>query len=312
MTDNMREVETRYWKTDLETRGGGARRIGGLGVPYNRHSKLLPTGFVEIVETRALAKTLGDHANVVCRMEHHPEWLLATVESGSLRLTNDEQRGLFYEADLPNTTAGNDCYELVKTGRMAYSSMGFVCYQDEFTRNGGLLVRHLVSIQLGEVSPVSVPAYADTSTAIRSLAGQLGEDPDEVMALAQSGELRSLFTRTDQFVSATPGVEPATLETRDSGEPQGDQIGLSSSPDPALMEALAKNRYDAFNMNREGRIALDKAREKYEQRAAAMELDERRQRLIDREFLRLPDLRSLDGRAYYAEPLHACERVALD
>ena len=43
-----------------------------------------------------MAKTLGDNLNVVCRMEHHPEWLLATTESGSLRLT-DEQRGLSYE-----------------------------------------------------------------------------------------------------------------------------------------------------------------------------------------------------------------------
>src|SRR4051794_4769922 len=118
---SIRETELRYWRSDLETRSvGTTRRIGGLGVPYGQRSHLLPGGFIEVVENRALAKTLGDKVNVVSRMEHHPEWLLGDVESGTLRLTNEE-RGLLYEVDLPNTGAGNDCYELVRTGRMRHS-----------------------------------------------------------------------------------------------------------------------------------------------------------------------------------------------
>jgi HK97 family phage prohead protease len=193
-TGQQRDAETRYWPTHLEARGAGEiRRIGGIGVPYGKRSRLLPGGFYEIVESRALRKTLGDNLSVVCRMEHHPEWLLATTDSGSLRLA-DEERGLAYEADLPDTTAGRDCYELVRTGRMAHSSMGFVCFDDEFRHDGSALIRHLVSVKLTEISPVSQPAYFDTSTAIRSLAGQVGEDPAEVAALAAAGELRALFS----------------------------------------------------------------------------------------------------------------------
>ena len=154
------EQEVRYWPTHLEARSEGAiRRIGGLGVPYNKRSRLLPGGFFEVVEPRAMAKTLGDKLNVVSRMEHHPEWLLATTDSGTLRITG-EARGLSYEADLPDTTAGRDCYELVRTGRMPYSSVGFQAFKDEFRRDGSALVRHLVSIRLSEVSPVSQPAYS--------------------------------------------------------------------------------------------------------------------------------------------------------
>lgn len=188
-----------------------------MGVPYGQRSHLLPGGFVEVVEQRALAKTLGDKINVVSRMEHHPEWLLGDVDSGTLRLTN-EARGLFYECDLPDTTAGRDCYELVRTGRIRYRSMGFQSFQDEFRRDGSLLVRTLVSIRLTEVSPTALPAYADTSTAIRSLASQVGEDPADVEALAAQGELRSLFTRTDRQVTAPPTVLPGEYRSEPSSD----------------------------------------------------------------------------------------------
>jgi Caudovirus prohead serine protease len=103
------DEELRYWPTRLETRSDGPmRRIFGLGVPYGTRSRLLPGGFYEIVEPRSMAKTLSDKLDVVCRMEHYPEWLLATTDSGSLRLTDDPAVGLSYEADLPDTGAGRD------------------------------------------------------------------------------------------------------------------------------------------------------------------------------------------------------------
>lgn len=136
---------------------------------------------------------------------------LATTESGTLRL-NDTPDGLHYEADLPNTSAGHDAYELVKTGRVSHSSMGFIAMQDEFRREGTTLVRHLLNVRLTHISPCAQPAYFDTSVAIRSLAGQPGEGPDDVAVLAARGELRSLMMRTDQQVAAPPTVVPS--ETR--------------------------------------------------------------------------------------------------
>jgi hypothetical protein len=103
--------------------------------------------------------------------------------------------------------------------------MGFQAFEDEFRCEGLVLVRHLVSIRLSEVSPVSQPAYFDTTTAIRSVAGQVGEDPEEVAALAARGELGALFTRPDLAGAAPPTVQPGVTEHR-SGEPSSGSIEL--------------------------------------------------------------------------------------
>ena len=54
-----------------------------------------------------------------------------------MRLRNDRKVGVDYEVDLPDTTAGNDTYELTKRGDVRSASMGFTAYHDEFTHEGG-------------------------------------------------------------------------------------------------------------------------------------------------------------------------------
>jgi HK97 family phage prohead protease len=154
--------------------------------------------------------------------KHHPEWLLATTDSGSLRLTDDPAVGLSYEADLPDTGAGRDCYELVRSGRIRHSSMAFIAIHDEFRSQGSTLVRHLTDIRLTEVSPVAQPGYLQTSAAVRSLARQIGEDPEDVAALAAEGELRSLFHRTDHHVAAPVTVEPGVPMPADVAQHSAD------------------------------------------------------------------------------------------
>lgn len=209
------DEEFRYWPAALEASSAGTlHRIGGLGVPYATRSRLLPGGFYEIVEPRSMAKTLGDKLDVVCRMEHHPEWLLATTESGSLRLTDDPAVGLSYEADLPGTGAGRDCYELVRSGRIRHSSMAFMAVHDEFRSQGATLVRHLTDIRLMEVSPVAQPGYLETSAAVRSLARQIGEDPEDIERLAAAGELRSLISDGGQPTVIDMAPTPLTVAQR--------------------------------------------------------------------------------------------------
>jgi hypothetical protein len=98
------------------------------------------------------------------------------------------------------------------------------------------------------VSPTAVPAYGPdaTSVGIRHLAAQFGEDPLDVLELARQGELRSLFVRGDQQVSATPTVEPGhrvptplEVAQRSHVEPQGNTDG---GADPAVYLSLLAER----------------------------------------------------------------------
>jgi uncharacterized protein len=221
MTTRQREEEIRCWRTELETRSSGTlRRIGGIGVPYEKRSRLLPGGFYEIVEKRALAKTLADRSNIVSRLEHHPEWLLGTTDSGTMRVKGMPE-GVDFEVDLPQTTAGNDTYELHKRGDLRYASMGFQSFEGEFRREGSVVVRHLISIRLQEISPTATPAYWDTASALRSLSSQVGEDPEDIERLAAQGELRSLFPpRQPVHIDMAP--TPLDVVEARSAEPSSD------------------------------------------------------------------------------------------
>jgi hypothetical protein len=87
-----------------------------------------------------------------------------------LRLTEDD-RGLYVEADLPNTSLGRDVRELVSAGIVDSMSFGFTVAKggDEWSADGS--TRTLTKVVLREVSIVSFPAYSATagSTAVRGL-----------------------------------------------------------------------------------------------------------------------------------------------
>jgi phage head maturation protease len=90
--------------------------------------------------------------------------------------------------------------ELVQRGDVRKSSFAFRVPKDGEDwglSDQGYPMRHLLTGQLVDVAPVNVPAYLDTSAALRSLAVRMEADVEEVRSLAQQNELRKFFVRTD-------------------------------------------------------------------------------------------------------------------
>jgi HK97 family phage prohead protease len=196
---SMIAVERRFTTMTVEYRTppGEQARIGGYAAMFTKVSQNLG-GFVEVVERSFFNKSRGDGwPDVLCRYNHDDNMLLGTTGAGTLRLSLDDT-GLDYNVTPPQSRA--DVVELVQRGDVRKSSFAFrvpTGGEDWGLSDQGYPMRHLVTGQLVDVAPVNVPAYLDTSAALRSLAVKMDADVEEVRSLADANDLRRFFTRTD-------------------------------------------------------------------------------------------------------------------
>ncbi len=112
----------------------------------------------------------ADISDVRALFNHDPNLLLARTKSGTLKLDVD-QKGLSYEFDAPNTTAGNDLLEMLRRGDVSQSSFAFTIKKEAWIEEKGMKrpKRRILEIdRLYDVSPVTYPAYLDTTAAKRS------------------------------------------------------------------------------------------------------------------------------------------------
>jgi HK97 family phage prohead protease len=196
----MTESERRFTPGQVEVRATDPekRTVGGYAAKFNRLSQNLG-GFVEQIAPSAFNRARGnDWPDVQARYNHDDNMLLGTTTARTLRLSVDDT-GLLYDVDLPR--ARDDVYELVTRGDVSKSSFAFRVIGDDGEEWGltdqNFPRRTLLSVDLHDVAPVNAPAYLDTSTAIRSLARHMDADVAEVRKLADEGELRKFFMRTD-------------------------------------------------------------------------------------------------------------------
>ena len=210
---SMTAVERRFTTMTVELRtppGEQHNRIGGYAAMFNRTSQNLG-GFVEVVERSFFNKSRGDGwPEVMCRYNHDDNMLLGTTGAGTLRLNLDDT-GLDYQVDPPQSRA--DVLELVQRGDIRKSSFAFRVPsggEEWGLSEQGYPMRHLVTGQLVDVAPVNVPAYLDTTAALRSLAVKMEAPEDEVRSLAQQNDLRRFFVRTDKTGAPAP-VKPKLL-----------------------------------------------------------------------------------------------------
>lgn len=194
-----------------ESRDGSARRIGGYACKFNVYSRDLGH-FVEQCDPAIFNKSRGDGwPDVICRFNHEDSQLLGTVAGRTLDLGMDRD-GLLYDVEPPPSL--RHIVELVERGDVRKSSFAFRCIEDEWgLTSEGSPLRTVHSAQLVDVAPVVTPAYADTTAGLRSLAGHVGADLEEVRSLAEAHELRRFFVRTDRgsgpVTPARPALHPA-------------------------------------------------------------------------------------------------------
>lgn len=147
---------------DVEVRElDGAPVIRGYAAVFNRMSQ--PLGqFVEQIAPGAFRDTVNEDVRAL--WQHDTSRVLGRTKNGSLKLWEDE-RGLGFELTPPDTQDGRDALTLIQRGDVDQMSFGFTVPQggDSWKTGDGMPVRTLNTVRLIEVSPVTFPAYLDTS-----------------------------------------------------------------------------------------------------------------------------------------------------
>ena len=186
-------------KEEKDDKGPGT--IEGYGAVF--HSETDPgteyelwsePGFraVERIARGCFSRALDEQDDARATFNHDDNLLLGRSSAGTLRMEEDET-GLRYENDLPDTTVGRDVAELVSRGDVNGSSFGFVAEREMWEESdngpdGRVAVRTLQSVRLLDVGPVTYPAYTSASVGSRSVSSP-------VRAVGSVDEARESYRR---------------------------------------------------------------------------------------------------------------------
>lgn len=212
-----------------------ASRISGYAAVFNEDSYDLG-GFKERLAPGAFKRVLNRGDNVLGLFNHSLDHLLATRDSGTLRLEEDEV-GLRYEFDLdPSDPDHQRVIAKVKRGDLKGSSFAFRTTPDtdEWTTGEGdypMRIVHDVAA-LRDVGPVTAPAYGATENvgkklALRSLADLVDKPVEE---LVEASALRDFLLSVRG--QETPDV--AADDTSKNDVPSTDErVQLPAAPPSA-------------------------------------------------------------------------------
>lgn len=163
--------------------------IRGYAAVYNSDSEWMG-GFYEQIAKGAFDDVMDNDTRAY--FNHDENLLLGRVSSGTLRLSSDE-RGLYYEVDLPNTSYAKDLVELMKRGDVNQSSFAFLIESDRWEERDGKTYRIIEKVsRLLDVSPVAQPAYPDSTSELMMRKDTPESEGAEVEAKAEVEEMSDI------------------------------------------------------------------------------------------------------------------------
>ena len=156
------DIERRDYDLEgIEVRDtGNGSTIRGMAIPFNRNSGDLG-GFIERIEPGSVSVEGSD----VVMLWQHDSTDPITRQSTGLEL-EVRKSGVWFEAQASDFTPRQ--LDLLQRGVVKQMSFGFITIEDEWEQESKPVRRTLKEIELREISPVTWPAYKQTSVAVRS------------------------------------------------------------------------------------------------------------------------------------------------
>jgi HK97 family phage prohead protease len=217
----LSKIETRVFTNEFEVREDAAgMRLTGYAARFNEPSEPLP--FIERIAPGAFKRSLKSRNDIKLLWNHDSSMVLGSTRAGTLKLMEDE-RGLYVDAILPDTTYGRDAKVSIQRGDVTGFSFGFTVPAGGDSWNSDGNERTLKSVRLLEVSTgVAFPAYPSTNgtAQVRGLdkvAQRTGIDADALAdALLKiedgqeiTGEEKDMLSRV---ISDLAPTEPAEIK----------------------------------------------------------------------------------------------------
>jgi uncharacterized protein len=211
--------EMRTVDVDVESIDTRGRTLHGYAAVYNVESEDLG-GFRERIAPGAFSGVLG--SDVRALLNHDPSQVLGRTRSGTLRLF-DEQRGLRFEVDLPDSPLGENVREAVRRRDIDGASFRFKVGRDSWSGE----LRTIESVeQLKDVTVATFGAYPAASVELRTRPAQAEEE-------TMSAE-------------AQPAAEPVNQQTEERAEQPSPQPAGSLRVEERADGAAASGLWDEF------------------------------------------------------------------
>lgn len=219
MLPERRAISNDLAKIEIEEKAAGLAGIRGYAAVYYDGTPATEFQIGKISERimpGTFSRAMKQGQDVVCLFNHNENFLLGRRSAKTLRLYEDD-RGLRYSVDTPNTSYGRDVVEMISRGDMKGSSFAFGvngANGENWRSEGDTMIREIRDVDLFDVSCVVSPAYSGTSLSLRSLQdwaearNLTGDDLQKLMDQAAACGLSAEIDR-----EATPGPAGADSES---------------------------------------------------------------------------------------------------
>jgi HK97 family phage prohead protease len=236
MKKELRYMPFEEW--ELREEANKPPKLVGYASVFNQEAIIFGM-WREKVAQGAFKKTIKE-SDIRALWNHNTDLVLGRNKSGTLSLAEDD-RGLTVEIIPPDTQAGRDALTSIKRGDVSQMSIAFQIIKQEWLTpedKKELPLRTIREMKLYEVSPVTFPAFEQTSISARSAFEPDAEnDPrDEALRLALAAD-HGLELTTEQrkiIAAAVELYQPYLLEPEPDPNDPDHHSRASEEPEPDL------------------------------------------------------------------------------
>ena len=257
----MKTKEIRSIKLDNVSaqEDGDIRYIYGK-IPYNTKSQKMYIGYsncrFEKLDRNVFHKTLGDKSNVFANYSHDQSKILGSTKSNTLEL-EDKEDGLYIRCKVPNTSWGNDTWEVISRGDVTTMSFEFIPYdwvddqvEDTVTLRSAKL--EAVAFCVAEPAYLETDSYASfrkRNIDLEKLSEAIdeGKVTEDVKKLAKT--LNDLIAKEEERVKEEEAKEEKTKEEKQEKEPEVKPEEELNKEQPKVEEKAVEKEQSADTPN---------------------------------------------------------------